>query len=213
MALCHLAPLAATRSTPCHLGRWWRSTRLPCRHHRQAGGCPDPHRQGRGHQLTSLAAARSEVDGTRCWGGHNLARGGAVAISTKSTMSSTAWAIRKRESRKERRTGTRGHAILLHLHCGSGGEVAHMLLPLFLSKKKCKGSHAQEWVKGSSKKIAGAAISSLSRSPLFPALSLPDSPHVGCLRFLSNERCVTPGVSHISAIGAPTGHQISDAHP
>jgi hypothetical protein len=87
-----------------------------------------------------------------------------------------------------------------------------MLLPLFLSKKvqrkPCTGVG-----EGLIQKIAGAAISSLSRSPLFPALSLPDSPHVGCLGFLSNGRCVTPGVSHISAIGAPTGHQISDAHP
>jgi hypothetical protein len=92
------------------------------------------------------------------------------------------------------------------------GSCAHAP-PSVSIQKKCRGSHAQEWVKGSSKKIAGAAISSLSRSPLFPTLSLPDSPHVGCLGFLSNERCVTPGVSHISAIGAPTGHQISDAHP
>jgi hypothetical protein len=61
-------------------------------------------------------------------------------------MSSTAWAIRKRESRKERRTGTRGHAILLHLHCGSGGEVAHMLLPLFLSKKSAEEAmHRSGW--------------------------------------------------------------------
>jgi hypothetical protein len=80
---------------PCFRGGGWRrrSTPFPW-HHRQGGGHPDPCRRGSGHQLAPLAAARSEVDGSRCWGGHNLARGGAIAVPARSTMLSTAWAPR-----------------------------------------------------------------------------------------------------------------------